>query len=294
LAAKLRSWARSLAPHVEAIRRGDEEALLGWLEARAREHRYLAPFVFALGGVSMLLAGLRLLLVNWRLTAIQLLPAMWLWAAMYDLRLHLLDEGSAISLAGVGLVPVGALIAAVTAACFYLNGVFAFAIADPGEPSVRAGLAGARRHRRTVLAWGLVFGIALALCATAMARGERFWFTLAMGIVVGLMMVAYVAVPARLVGARPARSRRDRLSAGAIGAALGVMVSAPPYLLLRIGLLLVGTSLLRLPGFVILALGAILQVGATGAVRAMKMGAKLAPGAAAEEGAKRARNAPGD
>ena len=285
MAAKLRSWARSVAPYLEAIRRGEEAAILAALERAARSHRLLAPFVFAVGGVAILLAGIRLLLVNWRLTVIQLLPAIWLWAAMYDLRLHLLHEDSAISLGGAGLVPVGLLITAVTAACFYLNAVFGFAVAAPGTPSVRVGIDGARRHLRPVLAWGVGFGVVLAVCATALARGERLWFTLALGIVVGLMMVAYVAVPARLVGAPAARrSRRDRLSAGAIGAALGVMVSAPPYLLGRIGLLLIGSPILRIPGFILFAIGITLQVGATGAVRAVKMGAKLAPGAAGPTG----------
>jgi hypothetical protein len=280
----VRSRVAGLAPYVEAIRRGEEDALLAEIERAARSRRYLAPFVFAVGGVAMLLAGIRLLLVNWRLTVIQLLPAMWLWAAMYDLRLHLLDDDSAILLSGAGLLPVGFLIAAVTAACFYLNAVFGFAIAEKPTPSVRAGLAGARRHLRSILAWGFGFGVILAICATALARGQRFWFTLAMGIVVGLMMVAYVAVPARLVGAPPSRrSRRDRLSAGAIGAALGVMVSAPSYLLVRIGLLLIGSPVLRIPGFVLFTIGITFQVGATGAVRAVKMGAKLAPEAGSEE-----------
>jgi hypothetical protein len=65
------------------------------------------------------------------------------------------------------------------------------------------------------------------------------------------MMVAYVAVPARLVGVRSQRSRRDRISASALGA------------------------ILRSPGFVLFALGITLQAGATSAVRAVKMGAKL-------------------
>jgi len=89
------------------------------------------------------------------------------------------------------------------------------------------------------------------------------------------MMVAYVAVPARLVGVRSQRSRRDRLSASAIGAALGVLVSAPPYVIGRIGLLMIGSPVLRIPGVILFAVGITLQAGATSAVRAVKMGAKL-------------------
>ena len=32
--------------------------------------------------------GVRLLFSNWRLTLIQLLPAMWIWVALLDLKVH--------------------------------------------------------------------------------------------------------------------------------------------------------------------------------------------------------------
>jgi hypothetical protein len=42
----------------------------------------------------MLFDGLRLLVSNWRLTLVHVLPAMWIWAAMLDLKLHLLHGTS--------------------------------------------------------------------------------------------------------------------------------------------------------------------------------------------------------
>ena len=52
----------------------------------------------------------------------------------------------------------------------------------------------------------------------------------------------------------------------------------------RLGILMLGSSLL-IPGIIVLAVGATLQAGATGAVHAIKLTAKLAapgrPGAAA-------------
>lgn len=262
---------------MEAVRHGEEEALLRRLEEVARSRRLLAPLAFAVGGVAMLLAGIRLLFANWRLTLVEVLPALWIWAAMYDLRIHIIRDGSALAVRGPALVPVGLAIIAITALCFFLNAVFAFAVAQPGTPRVRSAVDEARRHLTTIIAWGTAFGVALALTTTVVARGDRFTFTVALGIVVGLLMVAYVAVPARLVGVRPERSRRDRLSASALGAALGVLVSAPPYLIGRIGLLMIGSPLLRVPGVILFALGITLQAGATSAVRAVKMGAKLGP-----------------
>jgi hypothetical protein len=39
----------------------------------------------ARAAVRLLFQGVRLLFSNWRLTLIQLLPAMWIWVALLDL-----------------------------------------------------------------------------------------------------------------------------------------------------------------------------------------------------------------
>jgi hypothetical protein len=96
------------------------------------------------------------------------------------------------------------------------------------------------------------------------------------------MMLTYVTLPARIVGIRPTGSRRDKLAATLIGGALGALVCTPPYVIGRIGILLlgVGSSVLIALGVVLLAVGLTLQAGATGAVKAIKMSAKLAAGGA--------------
>lgn len=278
----LRAAAEGAARHpiLVAIRDGDEEAVLATLERFVGSHRRLAPLAVALGGVAMLLAGVRLLFANWRLTVVQLLPAAWVWLAMYDLRAHVLHGDSFHALRGPVLIPIGVGLAAITAGCFYLNAVFAFAIAQPGTPVVRRAFDEARVHLASILTSGALVGLGLGAALTFGARAGRPWFALALGIVIGVMMVAYVAVPARLIGVEQTRSRRDRLSASVIGGALGVMVSAPPYLLGRIGLLMIGSPVLLVPGIVLFALGVTLQAGATGAVKAVKMGAKLTAPAA--------------
>jgi hypothetical protein len=109
-------------------------------------------------------------------------------------------------------------------------------------------------------------------------RWGRPWFTISLGIVVGVMMVSYVAVPSRLVGAKPPhQSRRDKLSGAAVGGALSVTVCTPPYLLGRVGILMLGASsvLVSIIGIFAVSLGVTLQAGATGAVRAIKMSATL-------------------
>jgi hypothetical protein len=127
-----------------------------------------------------------------------------------------------------------------------------------------------------IVSSGAVVGVALALATTVVTRWGRPWFTLALGIVAGVMMVSYVAVPARLIGAKPGLSRREKLAKGALGGALGATVCTPPYLLGRVGLLMLGSKALLIPGIIVLAVGVTLQAGATGAVRAIKMSASLA------------------
>ena len=166
-------------------------------------------------------------------------------------------------------------IVAITAVCFFLNAVFGFAIARDGRPEIRPAVAEARRHLATILGSGGVVGLALALTVTVVARAHAPWFALSLSIVIGVMMVAYVAVPARLIGVEQSGSRRDRLSASIVGSALGAVVSTPAYVLGRVGLLMIGSPFLRFPGVVLFLLGFTLQAGATSAVKAVKMGAKL-------------------
>jgi hypothetical protein len=101
---------------------------------------------------------------------------------------------------------------------------------------------------------------------------------LSLGIVIGVMMLTYVTVPARLVGVKPTGSRRDKIAAAAVGGALGALVCTPPYVIGRIGILLLGSHIFLALGVVLLLVGLTLQAGASGAVKAIKMSAKLAAG----------------
>jgi uncharacterized membrane protein len=272
--------ARDLADRLtavgRAVREGDETAVVRAVEDLSRRHRLLAPLALAVGGVAMLFGGVRLLFSNWRLTAIQVPPAMWIWAAMYDLRAHVLHDRTWHAIRGPIVIPIVVAVVAITVACFYLNAVFGFAISQDGKPEVRPAMSEARRHLRTILGSGTIVGLALGLTVTVVTRAHAPWFSLCLSVVIGVMMIAYVAVPARLIGVETGNvSRRDSLSASVVGSALGAVVSAPAYLLGRIGLLMIGSPFLRFPGILLFLVGFTLQAGATSAVKAVKMGAKL-------------------
>ena len=263
---------------VRAIQDNDEskieEAILRLSESR----RVFAPLAFAVGAFVMLFNGLRLLVTNWRLTLVQILPAMWIWLAMVDLKAHVLHDKSFTVVRGPVLIPAGLVIIAITIASFFLNAVFAFAVSQPGRPEVRPAIAQAREHLKTIMAYGVVVGALLAFSTIIVTRWGKPWFTISLGIVVAVMMVSYVAVPARLIGSKPPKqSKRDKLAGTAVGAALSMTVCTPPYLLGRLGILALGSSavLVFILGIFALALGVTLQAGATGAVRAIKMSATL-------------------
>jgi hypothetical protein len=265
---------------VAAIQENDEAKIEEAVLRVSRSRRALAPLAFAVGALVLLFDGLRLLISNWRLALVTVLPAMWIWLAMYDLKGHFLHGRSFHVIRGPILIPICMVIIAITMGAFFLNAVFAFAIAKPGRPEVRPGVAEARRHLTPILVSGAVVGALLAFSTMIVTRWGRPWFGIILSIVVGLMMLSYVAVPARLIGGKPRQSRRDKLTASAVGGAIGATVCTPPYLLGRLGLLMLGSKALFIPGIFVFALGITLQAGATGAVRAIKMSVSLTAGRA--------------
>ena len=263
---------------VRAIQTNDAATIEHAILRLSRRRRVFAPLAFTVSAFVLLFDGLRLILTNWRLMLVQILPAMWIWLAMYDLKAHLLHGHSFHALRGPILIPVGLVIVGLTVASFLLNAVFAFAIAQSGPPEVRPAFAQARRHAAPIIASGAVVGAALAFATTVATRWQRPWFALSLGIVVGVMMVAYVAVPARLIGVTPVQSRREKLTTSAVAGALGATVCTPPYVLGRIGVLMLGSKALFIPGIFVFAVGVTLQASATGAVRAIKLSVKLVGG----------------
>jgi hypothetical protein len=263
---------------VRAIREGDDERVEHAVLTLSEAHRVLAPLALVVGAFVMLFQALKLLVTDWRLTLVQVLPAMWIWLAMIDLKLHVFKGKSFHIVRGPVVLVVLAVIVAITAASYFLNAAFAFAIAAPGSPDIRRGFDDARAHVRVVLAWGAGIGLLLGLAAIVVPRSEPRWFTLSMSVVVGVMMFTYVTVPTWLLGLEKGAGgplRRDRLAAATLGGAVGAVVCTPPYVIARIGLLMLGSSALFVPGVVLFAVGAVLQAGATGSVRAMKLGAKI-------------------
>ena len=279
-ARRRRTARKQIARFVQAVRDSDQAAVDDMIIRLSQARPWLAPLALAVGAFAMLFVGVKLLFTNWRLTLIQVLPAMWIWAAMFDLKAHVLHGRSFHVLGTALVVPVVLGVAAVTAAGFYLNAVFAFAIVQPGRPQIRPAFTQARAHLPIVLGSGAVAGVLLGLSTVVVPRWGLFWFAVSLSIVVGIMMVCYVAVPARLIGMKATVTKRDKLTATAVGGVVGAVICAPPYALGRAGLVLLGSSTFFALGVILFAVGLTLQAGATGAVKTVKMSAKLVSGRA--------------
>jgi molecular chaperone DnaJ len=270
---------------IAAIRDNDERDVEETVLQLARTRKIFAPLALAAGAFVMLFSGLRLLVTNWRLMLVQILPAMWLWAVTYDLKAKILRGEQFHDIRGPIVLVLFAAVVLITIAAFYLNAAFAFAISRPGSPDLRAGFDQARQHIRAVTGWGAAVGLALGVATMLAPRWGRGWFTLLLGIVLAVMMVCYVTVPARIVGVRTARpaatvqsGRAAKLAGVAVTGLFGAIVCTPPYVIARAGIYLLGSSALFPLGVALLIIGLMLEAGATGAVKAIKVSAKLLAG----------------
>lgn len=269
---------------IKAIREGDDDQVERAVLSLSQRNRLLAPLALIVGAFAVLFQGIKLLVTNWKLTLIQVLPAMWIWLAMLNLKGHVFRGRQFNIVRGPLLVPLLLAVVAITAAAFYLNAVFGFAIAQSGKkPEIKPAFADARAHIGTILAWGFVVGLALGISGLVVTRWGLGWFVISFGIVTGVMMFSYVALPSRLLGLQPGMSRRDKVASTAIGGAVGVLVCSPPYWLGRLAIIMLGSAVLRIPAVIILAIAVVLQTGATSSVKAVKMSAKIVAGRAPEE-----------
>ena len=190
------------------------------LSAVSSRRSPFAPLALVVGGFAMLFTGLKLVFTNGRLTLAQALPAMWIWLAMYDLKAHVLHGKSFHVLRGPVLIPIVLVIAAITAASFFRRGVRVRDRATGGTQGPARGRAGPPPShgdpglgRRGRVAARPINDGRHPLGASVVRD--------LVSIVLGVMMVCYVAVPSRLIGVKPNTSRRDKLTATAVGGALG-------------------------------------------------------------------------
>ena len=221
------AWRARAGRLIRAVRDGDDAAVEQAVLQLSRSRRLFAPLALGAGALVTLFDGVKLLVTNWRLTLAQVLPAMWIWLAMLDLKAHVLRGKSYHVVHGPVVIPLMLAVAAITTACFFLNAVFTFAIAKPGPSAIRPAFTRARSSLAVVLGWGAAVGLCLGVSTMALVRWGSWWFAVSLSIVIAVMMVCYVAVPARLTGMKTTGSKRDKLTLGAVGGAISAVVCTP-------------------------------------------------------------------
>ena len=194
---------------VAAIRNGDETMVENAVLALSQRSRWLAPLALVVGAFAMLFQGLKLLVTNWRLVLVEILPAMWIWAAMLDLKLHVFKGKAFRVMARAPADPHPAGHRGHHRRQLLLQRGIRLRHRQTRAPPDPGGLrAGPGAPLRPILRTGAsLIGLALGFSAFVVDRWGKAWFGLSLGIVVGIMMLAYVAVPARLVGIKSETGR---------------------------------------------------------------------------------------
>ena len=114
------------------------------LKDLGERRRWLAPLIYAAGTIAVVFDGVLLLLRNWRLTLLQLVPAAWISVMTWNMKSHLVSKPSIST--GVSIAAaVGVVLAAQLA--YWCNATFAYTmLQDP--PDTRAAFREARVHWR--------------------------------------------------------------------------------------------------------------------------------------------------
>jgi hypothetical protein len=269
---------------ITAVANADPSAIERATRQLGESKKFLAPVAWAAGTMVLLVNGVKLLILNWRLSLVQLIPAAWIWLTSWDLKQHLLHGSAFDHLNLAERIVLIVAIVGLTIAAFWCNAVFAFAIDGPPPPRVIPAWRRAREGRSLVLAWGLVVGGALAFATIAVPRFAGVWvFSLILSAVLVVMLISFVAVPARIIGVTRAKlPPKEALGRAAAGGTLSAVAMAPGFLLGRIGLILLGLHHFHIIGFVMLSIGTALYAAGMSSVKAVKLSMKLTPATAAE------------
>ncbi len=259
-----------------AVRDADETQIEDAVRALGESRRIYAPLGYIAGGFGLLFDGVKLLFSNWRLTLIEILPAVWIWVTFWNLKAHYLRDREFAYIHGWLALALAVVVVSITIGAYWCNAVFAFAVAGPKPPRIRSAVNQVRRHHRTILGWGFAVGMAHASATVYMSRWGKDAFTLAMGAVLVVMMVTFVSIPAQFIGAQTKGTLQDKISGAAASGAMSAVLTSPGFILNRLGLLMAGTSVLRIPGVIVFTMGIALQAAATSGAKAVKLGTKWA------------------
>jgi hypothetical protein len=258
------------------MRSTDPAAVESALADLGGRRRWLAPLVYVAGTVAVVFDGVLLLLRNWRLTLLQLFPAVWIWAMTYNIRHRVLSETTSTSAALAAAV--GVVVAAQVA--YWCNATFGYTMTQGSTTNIRAAFGDARRHWRLIGGLALLTGTAQGLIWLLMPRLNTGWLWLAYVLMFFVQVYLFVAIPCWILSVRKTGTRRERTTQSVTTSVLSGIAAMPGFLLNRIGWLLLGAGAVGIIGGVLLAIGAVLHVTASSSVRVVKLSLRLRPATA--------------
>jgi hypothetical protein len=263
---------------IRAVAEVDGAAIESAARQLGESRRILAPVAWVAGTLVLLLRGVKLLILNWRLSLIQLVPAIWVWLAMWDLKQHLFHGASFRHPPFWVLLAAGAAVVLLTMVALWCNAVFAFAIDGPPPPRILPAIRQARQRHPLIGTSGFLVGCALAVAVVLVPRIAGVWlYSLVLGLVLAGMLISFVAIPARIIGVRPQKlPPKEALGRALAGGTLSAVAMGPGFLLDRIGLILLGLHHFHVIGFVLLSIGTALYAAGMSSVKVVKMSMKLA------------------
>jgi hypothetical protein len=261
---------------IRAVADADGKEIEAAVRQLGESRPFLTPIAWAAGACVLLIRGIKLLLVNWRLSLIELVPAAWIWLVMWDLKRHALRGAAFQELTWGGTVLLAVIAVGITLVAIWCNTVFAFAV-DTDPPKVGPAARRATADLPIIALAAVILGLLLTFAAIVVPRvGPTWLYVVTLGGVLGLMLINFVAVPARITGLRRQRlPPRQKVGSVLAGGALSAVAMGPGFLLDRIGLILLGVSGLHVLGFILLSIGTALYAAGMSSVRAVKLSMKL-------------------
>lgn len=259
---------------VDRVRSLSEDDLRAAFEARST-HAVFRALNLVTGTLLAMLQGALLLLANWRLILLELVPAVWLSVVLWDLRYHTVAGHSLVVPTG-GLALVGCLVIfAATTTSYWCNVAFAFAAIDDGN-NVRSAMRKASGHLRQIVPTALVVSLFHSWAAFRGARISIGAFGVGLAVVVAVNMYLYTALPASIVGlTRERTTMRGKVERTVVAGTVSAVASAPGFLLSRLGQLMVALPATRPVGIVVLAAAVLLQVAGVSSSRAVAFSSTL-------------------
>jgi hypothetical protein len=227
------------------------------------------------GTLLLIVRGIVLLVANWKLILLELVPAVWLGVVLWDLRRHTIEGDALVVPSGWAAAGAAAVIAVATTTSYWCNVAFAFAaVGDDGQ--VGSALRAAGGNRRPILLAALAVSAGHAWVSLRGATIGVGTFSVGIAVVVAVNMYLYTALPARVVGiGRSRASIRERVERSVVAGTISAVAAAPGFLLSRLGQVLLAISVTRPVGMVVLVVAVLLQVAGISSSRAVAMSSEL-------------------